>query len=69
MECLSHLFVMAVGSLLDEHNFVIATIAVKGSDFIARTKARPDVEVWELRSTNRDELPWRLASLVRGIEQ
>ncbi len=67
MECFSGRFVTAVWKLLDGRTQVVATVANKGAGFIAKVKARPDVEVWEVTRSNRDELPQRLAeSLVHS---
>lgn len=40
-------------------------VAREGDGYIARVKGRPDVELWEVTRSNRDELPVRvLAWLV-----
>jgi nucleoside-triphosphatase len=57
MECVSERFRNAVRLLLDSPNSVIGTIAVKGSSFIREIREREDVELIEVNSTNRDEIP------------
>ncbi len=57
MECLSPQFVAAVERMLDGQSIVVATVAKKGSGFIAEVKRRPDVEAWEVIRANRDALP------------
>ncbi len=66
MECLSLRFVTAVAHLLDGRSVVVATVAQKGSGFIAEAKRRPDVEIWNVTRANRDELP---AAIVRWIAE
>ncbi len=60
MECFSARFVVALRELLDGATPVVATVAGKGSGLIAEVKSRPDVELYEVTNTNRDELPQRL---------
>lgn len=57
MECLSPRFVAAVGRLLDGRTVMVATVALKGSGFIAEVKRRTDAEIWEVHRANRDGLP------------
>jgi nucleoside-triphosphatase len=66
MECFSSPFVETVGTLLDSRTAVVATVALKGGGFIGEVKARPDVEVWEVTESNRDELSGRLVSAISG---
>jgi nucleoside-triphosphatase len=66
MECLSNVFVDAVTLLLASEVVVIATIGARGGGFIAETKARGDVELWQVTSANRDEL---VARGVRWTEE
>jgi nucleoside-triphosphatase len=61
MECFSSGFVFAARELLDGAVPVVATVAIKGGGFIAEVKARPDVEICEVTTLNRDGLPQRLA--------
>jgi nucleoside-triphosphatase len=64
MECLSAIFVQAVTRVLDGPVSVLATVAAKGGGFIARVKARPDVETVTVTTANRDRLPDELARRV-----
>lgn len=57
MECLSPVFVEAVTRILDGPVSALATIAVKGSGFIAGVKARLDVEIMTITAANRDPMP------------
>lgn len=57
MECFSSRFVSTVRALLDGEVPVVATVAVKGSGFIAEVKARADVALLEVTHANRDRLP------------
>lgn len=67
MECFSTRFVEALSRLLDSNRCVVATVARKGSGFIASVKRRPDVELWEVTQENREALPGRvLAWLGEG---
>ncbi len=56
MECFSQRFVAAMRRLLDSDKRVVASIARKGTGFIAEVKRRPDVELWEVTVRNRDAL-------------
>ncbi len=60
MECLSSTFVGAMRRLLDSRATVVATVAQRGSGFIAEVKQRKDTELWEVTRANRDELPRRI---------
>lgn len=60
MECLSPRFVAAMRRLLEAPAPVIATVAVKGSGFIAEVKGRPGVVVWQITRENRDAMPKRI---------
>jgi nucleoside-triphosphatase len=57
MECFSEVFKKAAASALDSPNIVIGTITFGGSDFILEVKKREDVEITEVTSENRNELP------------
>jgi nucleoside-triphosphatase len=70
MECLSRRFVSALRALLDGPTPIVATIALRGSGFIAEVKRHPRAEVWTVSSATRDTLPgaiveW-LSSARRG---
>lgn len=59
MECLSRRFVAALRALLEGPRPLLATIAQRGTGFIAEVKRRPGVELWPVTRANRDELPAR----------
>lgn len=65
MECLSARFVSTMRALLDSHRLVVATIAKRGSGFIAEAKRRPDAELWEVTTANRDDLPDEVVRWLR----
>ena len=65
MECFSPLFVEQMEVLLDGSTPLLATVAIKGSGFIAQIKQRADVELLEVTSHNRDELVDKLAERLR----
>ncbi|MHC4339232.1 MAG: NTPase [Planctomycetota bacterium] len=64
MECFSHRFVAAMRLLLEAGRPLIATVALRGSGFIAEVKRRPDVEIVEVTLRNRNDLPGEIASIV-----
>jgi nucleoside-triphosphatase len=56
MECFSEKFKNQLEKILDSQKLVIATIALKGSGFIAEIKRRKDVKIFEATKKNRDFL-------------
>jgi len=56
MECLSSEFRKLIDEILDSDKLLIATIALRGSSFIARIRARPDVHLFEITEKNRNNL-------------
>ena len=54
----------AVTRTLDGPVPVFATVAAKGGGFIARVKARPDVEIVAVTVENRDRLPHESAAHI-----
>src|SRR6266850_4593281 len=64
MECLSPAFVTALRSLLDGRTPMVATIAQRGTGFIAEVKRRPDVELWTIIRATRDALPVQIAEWI-----
>jgi len=56
MECLSPKFVGLTRRLLDSGRIVVATVAERGSGFIAEVKARDDVDLLCLARENRERL-------------
>jgi len=67
MECFSSKFVAAVRALMDSEARVIATISLKGSEFIKQVKQHPQAELWDITKENRDKMVERiLAWLGQG---
>jgi nucleoside-triphosphatase len=66
MESLSRRFVETVESLVDSAKVFVATVALRGEDFIERVKRRPDVLLWTVSRANREEMPARVAEWVRS---
>jgi nucleoside-triphosphatase len=66
MECLSGKFIAAMTRLLDSGKPVVATVALRGTGFIEDVRRRPDVEVWPVTPGNREELPEKILSRLRG---
>jgi nucleoside-triphosphatase len=60
MECLSPRLLAAMRALFDRAAPVIATVAIKGGDFIAEAKRRAGGGIWEVTRANRDALPARI---------
>lgn len=56
MECFSEKFREGVRRLLDSDSVVMATLALRGSGFIAEVKQRKDVEIYQVTQGNRDSL-------------
>jgi nucleoside-triphosphatase len=66
MECLSPVFVEAVNRVLDGPVPVLASLAAKGGGFIAQVKARQDVAILAVSTSNREGLPEELALRLRS---
>jgi len=66
MECFSNRFVEAMRRLLQESVPVVATVALRGSGFIAEVKRHPGAWVLTITRENRDELP---VTIIRSLEQ
>jgi nucleoside-triphosphatase len=64
MECLSEDFVAAMRVLISGCTPVVATVGARGGGFIAEVKRRPECELWEVTSANRDELPSRIRAWI-----
>jgi nucleoside-triphosphatase len=64
MECLSEDFVAAMRELISGRTPVVATVGARGGGFIAEVKRRPECELWEVTSANRDELPSRIRAWI-----
>jgi nucleoside-triphosphatase len=56
MECLCDQFIKLLEEILDSEKWVIATIALKGSGLIEKTKKRQDIRLFEITQKNRDAL-------------
>jgi nucleoside-triphosphatase len=56
MECYSDKFKKLLKEILDSEKWVIATIALKGSELIAEIKKREDIKLFEMTKSNRDSL-------------
>jgi nucleoside-triphosphatase len=67
MECLSPRFVAAMRALLDRKRPCVATVAKRGTGFIAEVKTRPDVELWEITRGNRDEMPGKILAWLGEV--
>jgi nucleoside-triphosphatase len=65
MECHCPQFILAMRRLLGEPIPVVATIALRGSGFIAEIKQRHDVQIVEVTQANRGELPAQIAAWVK----
>lgn len=68
MECFSPIFLEAALKALDSPNIVVGTITLGGTDFIQQIKNRPDLEILEVTSENRDELPKLILQAVQSIQ-
>ena len=64
MECFSDKFRRLLKEVLDSKKLLIATIALKGSGFIAEIKERPDVKIFEITQGNRETL---LPEILRTV--
>jgi len=62
MECLSRAFTDAVARLLDSTRPLIATVAQRGTGFIAEVKGHPRAELREVTRGNRETMPERIVS-------
>ncbi len=64
----------AMRSLLDSGQPLVATVALRGSGFIAEVRNRVDVELWDATKENRDELPdqilrWLSRASRKGVKE
>jgi nucleoside-triphosphatase len=64
MECFSKMFTELVIELLSSNKLVVATVALKGTGLMAQVKSRPDIELIEITTDNRNDL---LPSILRRI--
>jgi len=65
MECYSDKFKKLLKEILDSEKWMMATIALKGSELIAEIKKREDIKLFEMTKSNRDFL---LSEILKGIE-
>jgi nucleoside-triphosphatase len=56
MECSSQRFKDLLLGLLDSRKMVVATIALKGNEFISKIRKRLDAQLYEITDKNRDSL-------------
>jgi nucleoside-triphosphatase THEP1 len=54
-----------MSTLLASKKTVVATIALKGKNFISEVKNLPGVELWELTRKNRNFMPDKVISWIR----
>jgi nucleoside-triphosphatase len=66
MECLSQRFKHEITMLLDSPRVLIASIAIKGDEFIRRVKDRPDCRLVTVTKQNRDRL---VDDLLTGLQE
>lgn len=66
MECLSKCFVTAMRRLLQSRIPVVATVALRGSGFIAEVKRMPGCVLWQVNPANRDDLVPRVVDWLKG---
>jgi nucleoside-triphosphatase len=69
MECLSDPFKKLLKKIFDSAKLVIATIPLKSGGFIERIKKRPDVKLFELKESNRNDLPPEILREVKRSDQ
>jgi nucleoside-triphosphatase len=67
MECLSTRFRETVLAILDSPSLMVATIALRGTGFIASVKEREDVHLVEVTMENRDILVPVISRQVRAV--
>ena len=65
MECHCPQFIEVVRRLLEGPVPLVATIALGGGGFIAEVKKRPDVQIVEATTGNRQTLPGQIADWVK----
>jgi nucleoside-triphosphatase len=65
MECFSARFRETVVNALDAEQAVLATIPLRGKQFIEKLKARPDVTLLRITRQNRDELAQQVQAWIK----
>lgn len=66
MECLSARFVEHIQRIVADRVPLIATVARRGSGYIAEVKRDPRCELWALSRANRDAMPEQLLAWLRS---
>ena len=69
MECLSDPFKKLLKKIFDSAKLVIATIPLKSGGFIESIKKRRDVKLFELKESNRNDLPPEILREVKRSDQ
>lgn len=69
MECLSDPFKNLLKKIFNSGKLVIATIPLKSGGFIEKIKKRPDVKLFELKESNRNDLPLEILREVKRFDQ
>jgi nucleoside-triphosphatase THEP1 len=69
MECLSDTFKNLLKKILDSEKLVTATIPLKSGGFIEKIKKRPDVKLFELKESNRNDLPPEILREVKESDR
>jgi nucleoside-triphosphatase len=69
MECLSDPFKNLLKKILDSEKLVIATIPLKSGGFIEKIKKRPDVKLFELKQSSRNDLPPEILREVKESDR
>jgi nucleoside-triphosphatase len=66
MECFSGKFIEMIKQILNSNMPLVATVALKGSGFIAQIKEREDIELITVIVENRDLLPSTISSRLNS---
>lgn len=69
MELFSAAFKEAVLAAMESSAPTIATVMVRSHPWVDALKARPDVTLWEVTIANRDDMPSRVVSWVRRLQE
>jgi nucleoside-triphosphatase len=66
MEAKSSAFRAAVVRALDSPADVVATLGVSNEPFLVSVGKRPDIRLVEVTRSNRDDMPARIAAMLKG---
>jgi nucleoside-triphosphatase len=69
MECLSDQFKNLLKKILESEKLVVATVPLKSGGFIEKIKERPDVKIFELKESHRNDFPLEILREVKGSDQ